>query len=163
VGDPVLFDTTLANKDTTARYPTIIKSAGTAGTVVRGVITSFDPVDATSLEYRAASTERIANICVDPEVVYAIRDDGGTALTKVTPGQNAVMIAHTAGSTTTGMSGMALDTGTTTAPTTTQNFTLHVLGRVDTPDNSLAIDCEWEVLLNTCENATGRFLGVTAS
>ncbi len=163
IGDPVIFDTTLANKDTTGRYPTIIKSAGTAGTLVRGVIVSFDPVDATSLVYRAASTERIANICVDPFVVYQIRDDGGTALTKVAVGQNAVMIASTAGSTVTGRSGMALDSGTTTAPTTTQNFTLHIVGREDATDNSLATSCVWDVLLNTCENATGRFLGVTAS
>jgi len=163
VGDPVLFDTTLANKDTTGRYPTIIKSAGTAGTLVRGVIVSFDPVTNASTIYREASTERIANISVDPNIVYHIRDDGGTALTKVAPGQNAVMIADSAGSTVTGLSGMALDTGTTTAPNTTQNFTLHIIGRVDSPENTLAADAEWEVLLNTCENATGRFLGVTAS
>jgi hypothetical protein len=163
VGDPVVWDTTLANKDATGRYPTIIKSAGTAGTLVRGVIVSFDPTDRDSTVYRAASTERIANIAVDPDIVYSIRDDGGTALTAVTPGQNAVMVADSAGSTVTGLSGMALDTGTATAPNTTQNFTLHILGRVDSPDNSLAADAEWEVLLNTCENATGRFLGVTAA
>jgi hypothetical protein len=73
------------------------------------------------------------------------------------------MIADTAGSTTTGLSGMALDEGTTTAPTTTQNFTLHILGITDREDNSLLASAEYEVLLNTCENATGRFLGITAS
>lgn len=162
IGDPVLYDTTLANKDTTGKYRTIIKSAGTAGTVCIGVIVSFDPVNDESLVYRAASTERIANVCVDPDVIYQIRGSG-VALTKVAPGQNAVMIASTAGSTTTGMSGMALDEGTTTAPTTTQNFTLHILGIADVPDNTLAASALWEVLLNTPQNATGRFLGVTAS
>lgn len=164
VGDPVLFSATLAEKDPTGRYPTINKSAGTAGTVVRGVIVGFEPNrDNLTQTYRPASQERIALVCMDPDVVYQIKGDGGAALTKVAPGQNAVMIAHTAGSTVTGLSGMALDEGTTTAPNTTQNFTLHILGRADSEDNTLAASATWEVLLNTCENATGRFLGITAS
>jgi len=163
VGDPVLFSPTLAEKDVTGKLPTINKSAGTAGTLVRGVITSFEPLvtDLTKV-HNPASTERIANVCVDPDVIYKIRGSG-VALTKAVPGQNAVMIATTAGSATTGLSGMSLDEGTTTAPTTTQNFTLHVLGIVNREDNSLAANAEYEVLLNTCENATGRFLGITAS
>jgi hypothetical protein len=164
VGDPVLFSTTLADKDVTGKMFTIIKSAGTAGTLIRGVIVSFDPLptDLTKV-YNPASTERIANVCMDPDVIYKIRGDGGAALTKAVPGQNAVCIAKTAGSTATGLSGMALDEGTTTAPNTTQNFTLHIVGVHDKEDNTLAASAEYEVLLNTCENATGRFLGVTAS
>jgi len=164
VGDPVLLTTTLVDKDPTAKKLTIIKSAGTAGTIVRGVIVSFEPLvtDLTKV-YNPASTARIANVCVDPDVVYSIRGDGGGTLTAVLPGQNAVMIAKTAGSTSTGLSGMALDEGTTTAPNTTQNFTLHVLGVKDVENNTLAASAEYEVLLNTCENATGRFLGITAS
>lgn len=164
IGDPVVWDTTLADKDTTAKFPTIIKSAGTAGVLVRGVIVGFEP-DPTNLEnkHRPASTERWALISCDPDCVYEIKGDGGAALTKVLVGQNAVMIADSAGSTYTGLSGMALDEGTTTAPTTTQNFTLHILGIKNVEDNELAASATYEVLLNTCENATGRFLGVTAS
>lgn len=164
VGDPVLFSATLAEKDATGKHQTINKSAGTAGTLVRGVIVGFEP-DPTDLElkYRPASTERYAYITVDPNLIYEIRGDGGAALTKVIPGQNAVMIADSAGSTVTGLSGMALDEGTTTAPNTTQNFTLHILGIKDVENNELAASALYEVLLNTPENATGRFLGVTAS
>jgi hypothetical protein len=63
----------------------------------------------------------------------------------------------------TGLSGYELDEGGTTAPTTTQAFTLHIMGIADVEDNTLADDARWEVLLNTPENATGRFLGITAS
>ena len=163
VGDPVLLSPTLAEKDTTGKCPTINQSAGTSGTIIRGVIVAFEPL-ATDLTkvYNPASTERYAMVCMDPDVVYAIRGSGGTALTKVVPGQNAVCIS-TGGSTTTGLSGFALDEYTTTAPTTTQAFTLHVLHLQNVENNALGKYALYEVLLNTCENATGRFLGITAS
>lgn len=164
VGDPVLLSPTLAEKDTTGMHPTINKSAGTAGTIVRGVIVSFEPnKDDLSKIYNPASTEAYAYVCMDPSVVYEIRGDGGGTLTKVVPGQNAVMIATTTGSTVTGLSGMNLDEGTTTAPNTTQNFTLHILNIKNTTDNALGDDAMYEVLLNTCENATGKYLGITAA
>lgn len=164
IGDPVLFSPTLTEKDTTGTMPTINKSAGTAGTLVRGVIVGFEPsADNLNRLYIPASTGGYAYVCMDPDVVYAIKGDGGGTLTKAIAGQNAVMIAKSAGSTTTGLSGMALDEGTTTAPNTTQNFTLHVLGVQPVEGNALGASATYEVLLNTCENATGRFLGITAS
>lgn len=164
VGDPVLFSPTLAEKDPTGTLPTINKSGGTAGAVVRGVIVGFEPnPDNLNRLYIPASTGGIAYVCMDPDVVYEIKGDGGGALTKVIAGKNAVMIAKTAGSTSSGLSGMALDEGTTTAPNTTQNFTLHVLGVKPVEGNDLGASATYEVLLNTCENTTGRFLGITAA
>lgn len=163
VGDPVLLSPTLAEKDTTGTKPTINASAGTDGTIIFGVITSFEPTDRDSLVYNPASTERIANVCVDPSVIYKVRGDGGGTPSKVFPGQNAVLIATATGSTVTGLSGFHLDEGTTTAPTTTQSFPLHILNILDQADNELADNAVYEVLLNTPENATGRFLGVTAA
>lgn len=163
VGDPVLYSPTLAEKDTTGTKPTINASAGTAGTIIFGVITSFEPIDRDSTVYNPASTERIANVCVDPSVVYKVRGDGGGTPSKVFPGQNAVLIATATGNTVTGLSGFHLDEGTTTAPNTTQNFTLHILNIANQEDNELADNAVYEVLLNTPENATGRFLGVTAA
>jgi len=164
VGDPVLLSPTAAEKDPTGKHPTINKSAGTAGTIVRGVIVSFEP-DPDGLEkiYSPASTAGYANVCMDPEVVFEIRGDGGGTLTSVVPGQNAVMIATTAGDTTTGLSGMNLDEGTTTAPNTTQNFTLHILNIKNSDDNALGDDAVYEVLLNTAKLAAGSYLGITAS
>lgn len=164
IGDPVLLSPTLAEKDTTGYHPTINASDGLAGSLIRGVITSFDPLPTDlSKNYNPASTERYANVCMDPDVVFGVRGDGGGTLTKVIPGQNAVMIATSAGSTATGLSGFDLDEGTTTAPNTTQNFTLHVLGVHEKEDNALGVNAEYEVLLNTFYNTTGQYLGVTAS
>lgn len=164
VGDPVLLTPTLTHKDPTGMHLTVIKSAGTAGTLIRGVMVGREPnPDDLSKIYHPASTSGYIYVCMDRDVVYAVKGDGGGALTSVVPGQNAVLIATTAGSTVTGLSGMNLDEGTTTAPNTTQNFTLHILGVLNAPDNELGADAVYEVLLNTCENATGRFLGVTAS
>lgn len=161
VGDPVIFDTTLANKDTTAKCPTIIASAGTTTTLTRGVIVSFEPL-ATDLSkvYNPASTERYAMVAMaNEDVIYHIRDNGDGTPSKVFPGQNAEM-ANAGGSTVSGLSGFALDA---TTPTTTQAFPLQILGLADLPDNELADYAIWEVMLNTNENATGRVLGVTAS
>jgi hypothetical protein len=164
VGDPVLLSPTAAEKDPTGKHPTVNKSAGTAGAIVRGVITSIVPdADDLTKTYIPASTGGYVNVSFDPDVVYEIRGDGGGTLTKLVPGQNAVMIAATSGSTTTGLSGMALDEGTTTAPNTTQNFTLHILQIADKEDNALGDNALYEVLLNTVRNTTGEYLGITAS
>ena len=162
IGDPVLWTTTLADKDATAKYPTIIRSAGTTGTIIRGVITSFEqnPNNLT-LQYRPASTERWANICpATPNTVFQVRDDAGGTPAAVYVGQNAVLAAGS-GSTFTGLSAYVLAAGTT--PTTTQAHTLHILGLSDIEDNELGDYAIWDVLLNTCYNTTGLYLGITAA
>ena len=160
VGDPVLYSPTATHKDPTGKCPTIIVSAGTAGTIVLGAIVSFEPlVSDLSKTYNPASTTRYANVCMDPEVIYQIRDDGAGTPTSLFPGQNATITVG-AGSTTTGLSGAVLDTST---PAATQNMTLHILQLADIEDNELADYAVWEVLLNTPENATGRSLGVQAA
>jgi len=165
IGDPVLWSPTLAEKDSTGRYPTINASAGTAGTLIRGVVVGFEPdPDNLSRLYIPASTGGYAYVAMaSDDLVFAIRGDGGGTPSAVFPGQNAVMIATAAGSTNTGLSGFHLDEGTTTAPNTTQNFTLHILGIQDKEDNTLADNAVYEVLINTNENSTGRFLGITAA
>jgi hypothetical protein len=162
VGDPVLFDTTLANKDATGKYPTIIASAGTTTTVTRGIIVGFEPLvtDLTKV-YNPASTARYAMVAMGlDDLVCQIRDDGSGTPSKVFPGQNAEMANAGGGSTVTGLSGFTMDA---TTPTTTQAFTLQILGLADIENNELDDYAVWEVLLNTNLNATGRFLGVTAS
>jgi hypothetical protein len=164
IGDPVLISPTLAEADSTGRYPTINASAGTDGTIIFGVITSFEPLptDLTK-QYNPASTERIANVCVDNDVIYHIRGDGGGTPAAVFVNQNAVMIATSTGSTTTGISGFHLDEGTTTAPAANQSYPLYIMGITDKSDNTLADNAVYEVLLNTNLNATGDRLGVTAA
>lgn len=163
IGEPVLLSPTLAEKDTTGRYLTINASAGTDGAVILGVITSFEPLptDLTKV-YNPASTERIANVCLAKDVIFEVRGSG-TALTKVIPGQNAVLTGS-GGSTATGLSSKYLDEGAgSDVPAADQSNSLFVLGVKNVEDNTLAANAVYEVLINTAENATGAILGVTAS
>jgi hypothetical protein len=160
IGDGVIFDTTLTDKDPTARYPTVIAWTGAAAGLCRGVIVGIEPdPDDLSKIYIPALTGGYVYCCFDPQVVYQIRDDGAGTPSAVYPGQNAT-VTLAAGSTTTGLSGAVLDTST---PATDQTAPLHIIGKADVENNELDDYAVWEVLLNTPENATGRFLGVTAS
>jgi hypothetical protein len=165
VGDPVLQSPTAAEKMATGLYLTINKSAGTNGVIILGVIVSFEPLysDLTKV-YNPAETERIANVCMDPTVIYEVRGDGGATPDDTFVGANASLIATTSGSTVTGLSGMQLDEGTTTDPRVDQSNPLLIVGASSRPDESpLSTYTLWEVVLNTHYNATGLVLGVTGS
>ena len=162
IGDPVLWTTALTEKDATACYPTINVSAGTTGTIIRGVITSFEPrpQDLTQ-QYRPASQERWANVVLaTPDLIFQVRDDGDATPSKVFPGQNAVL-ASGSSSTVTGLSAYVLDGSTT--PTTTQAHTLHIVGLADISNNELGDYAIWDVIINTSRNATGSYVGITAT
>ena len=163
IGDPVLLTAgaTLSQKDTTAKYNTINASSGATAVLIRGVITSFEPLaDNLTLQYNPASTERWAQVCMAPDIVFQVRDDGTGTPAPVFVGENATMTAGT-DSTVTGLSGMQLD-ASSSAPTT-QAHPLHILGLSDIADNELGDYAIWDVLINTCYNATGRIAGITAS
>ena len=161
IGDPVTWASELDYKDTTAKYPSIKIAAGTAASMLNGVIVSFEPRPATTLEqiYSPASTEGWANIVIDENVVFQIRDDGAGTPSKVYVGQNATLTAGS-GSTVTGLSAWVMDTST---PAADQTAPLFILGLADIPGNELADYAVWEVLINTMTNAGGRYLGVTAT
>jgi hypothetical protein len=165
IGDPVLLSAVTAERDPKGRYPSINKSGGTDGTIVFGVVVGFevDPDDLNKV-YSPASTEAIVKVVrAADDLIFTIRGDGGGTPTVGFPGLNAVMIATTAGDTNTGLSGMELDEGTTTAPSANQSNPLLILGVHQTEDNTLADDAVWEVLINTNDNATGRILGVAGA
>ncbi len=162
IGDPVLMTTTLADKDTTAKRPTVNTHAGTDGLIVWGVIIAFE-ADPTNLERKHSplSTEGICKVvrCAD-DLIFQIQDDGSGTPAKVFPGQNAEMAAGGGGSTVTGLSSFALDAST---PTADQSFPLWIIGLANIENNDLDDYAIWDVLINTNNNATGRILGVTAT
>jgi len=161
VGDPVIYTTALADKDATGRMPSVMKATLAAGNLHQGVIVSFEPLQTDlSKVHNPASTERVANVCFDEDVVYAVRGDGSGSPTKVYAGQNAILVQTAAGSAVTGLSGCHLDE---TTPTTTQNMTLHILGVQPKEDNVLGDNVIYEVLLNTPLLAAGKVVGITAS
>jgi len=167
IGDPVVISPTAAEDDTTNTnyYPKINQAVadndGTADCIIRGVIESFDPdPDNLSYQYRPASTERIANVIMDYNVIYQIRGDGGGTPATDWISRNANCTAGSA-STVTGLSGFQLDEGTTNAPGSVQAYPLEIVGIAHMPDNTLADYCIWEVRLNMHYNVTGMVLGVS--
>jgi len=82
--------------------------------------------------YSAANTADTILVCVAPDSIYEMQEDGDTdPLELADIGQN-VEIINGGGSTTTGMSGMELDSST---HNTTNTLPLRLLGLVDRVDN----------------------------
>ncbi len=99
---------------------------GTAGQDLIGVVVGFSP-DPTNLmnKHRVASTNRIAHVVVDPTVVYEIQEDADTTPITATEIGLAYTFTTTAGSATTGLSGMELDSS---EQSNTATFPLKLLG-----------------------------------
>lgn len=75
---------------------------------ITGVCVGVAPTTRDSTVYRAADTEAIIFVCDDPDAEFEIQADGAIPATSI--GLNAVLIATHSGSTSTGISGMELDT-----------------------------------------------------
>lgn len=131
-----------------ATLPAITKATVGDGNKITGVIVSFSPLPTDlSKQYNPASTERVAYVCDDPNVVFGIQCDGAVAAVDV--GQNAVLIFTQTGSTTTGLSGAEMDSGTTTAFNTTATFQLKILRAMNRADvDSTIARSKVEVLIN---------------
>lgn len=104
---------------------------------ITGVIVGFAalPSDLTK-QYNPASTERVAFVADDPDLVFEIQADG--AVPAASMGLNAVLIYTHAGSTATGLSGAELDT-TSTAPSADASNQLTIVGAVNRIDNDTTV------------------------
>ncbi len=168
IGDPVDLDTTIANKDASAKYQTVIKAtAGDANRIVGSIVSCGYNPDNLTKTYIPASTGGYVQVAVaTPDLIYQIRDDGAALLTSVAVGQNANLIFTHAGSTVTGISGVELDTNSD-PPAADASNQLLIVGLADMPSNSLAIHAVWDVIINMPRfGATGDAngaLGVTAA
>lgn len=108
-----------------------------------GPLVGVDPNTSYTTIYRAASTARYLNVCVDPNMIYEVQCEGTLAATDLAANSN-IILTH-GGSTITGLSGAELD------DTVGQNgsYQLLILGFVDREDNDLSADNgNWLVLNN---------------
>lgn len=158
VGDPVqtlgssaAAGTIVAGQDCEGMMTVARDTSGTTGQATLGVAVGFS-VDPTNLMKRhcAASENRIVYVVTDPTVVYEVQEDAaGTPIAAASVGLNASLIT-TAGSTTTGNSGMMLDSS---AVATTATLPLKLIGLVKRPDVALSTGttdyAKWEVVWNT--------------
>ena len=135
---------TVVNGQDVEGMPTIAQAAATD--VVVGVVVGFLPKQTDlSKIYREASTDRIALVVDDPNVVFEVEEDGvGNTIANTMIGENADIVVGS-GSTTTGQSGMMLDSST---HATTATLQLKILGLVKRVDNALGASAKIEVLLN---------------
>jgi len=125
--------------------PQVIRAAA-ADAVLTGVIVAFEP-DPTNLSsvHRTASTLRGCYVADSPDTIFEIQEDavGGT-IALADMGKNADVVA-TAGDTTTGKSGMVLDSSDVKAATAQ----LRILRTVQREGNTAASAyCRFEVLIN---------------
>lgn len=124
-----------------------IGAAG-SGNLWTGICVGIQPVTRESATYHAASTEQVIFVEDDPNVIFAVQDDGFAALDHGNVGLNAVGVAGS-GSTYTGRSGWALDAGTATAPGANSAYQLYIIGGGRGITNDIASKYAiWEVLLN---------------
>jgi hypothetical protein len=127
--------------------PNIERATVGDGNRISGVIVGFAPNPSNlDQKHNPASTERIALVNMDPFTVYEIQADG--AIPAASVGLNAVLIATHSGSTTTGLSGMELDT-TSDVPAADASNQLLILRAVNREDNDTTIaHAKVEVLIN---------------
>ena len=128
--------------------PEVEKAAEGDGDLITGVIVGFSPLP-TNLEvkHNPASTQRVAYVCDDPDMVYEVQADG--AVPAASMGLNAVLIYTHSGSTTTGLSGAELDT-TSDAPAADASNQLLILRAVNREDNDTTIThAKLLVMINT--------------
>ena len=95
------------------------------GDVICGVVVGVVADTRDSLIYRAASTQRLLLVNVDPNTIYEVQQvSTGTALTANDVGLNVNFVVA-AGSTVTGLSGVTLDN---TTEATTNTLDLKIVG-----------------------------------
>ncbi len=127
---------------------TVIQAA--AGDAVIGVVVGFgvDP-DNLNVQYRAASTERTVLVADSPDLIFEAQGD--TTLAANSVGLNVDFIVA-AGSTTTGASGMEVDTSTAA---TTATLPLKIIGFNRREDNDLtAANPKLDVMINVHQLAS---------
>lgn len=135
--------------------PEVLRAALTADTYITGVIVSFgaDPVALENV-HRLNSTERMCWVCDDPDVVFECQSDSAAALAAADVGLNISAIRTHSGSTTTGLSGMELDSGT---ENTTQNLQFTLQRAVNRSDNDATlVHAKWEVTINQHQRNPGN-------
>ena len=127
--------------------PEINKATAGDTNKITGVIIGFlaNPSNLT-LNYNTASTERVAIVADSPLQEFMIQEEtAGTALAATSVGLNANVVFAESGSTSTGLSGVELDTSTPAADATYQ---LKILRLLDAPENAIGQHAKWRVKIN---------------
>jgi hypothetical protein len=123
----------------------------TSGYPITGVVVGFFAEQATSPVYRPASTERGVYVADDPNLVFAVMDDGVVATDYTWTSANAGLNSSTySGSAYTGLSGWTMSTATryVASTTATSLAQLKILRLRPTANNAVGAYAVWEVVIN---------------
>lgn len=159
IGDPVV-KTGTANTAELKRVggdfavgtlPAVARATAGATNRITGVIVGFMPVTRESEVYGVASTDRVALIADDPDLVFEAQADAALAVTGV--GANANLVFTSSGSTITGISGVEVDSSTSAVGATLQCRVLRFVNRSDNEANAAANKVE--VMINLHTETTG--------
>ncbi len=124
--------------------------------VLVGLIPDYSNLNAPS-GLRAASTARTGFVVVDPSVVYEIQANAATAIADI--GLN-VGITYTAGSSTTGLSGLVANMAT---KATTNTLPLKIIGVRQSPDQDMSDSSNWKLLVTLNTNIFSGGPGTTGT
>lgn len=161
VGDPVVITGT-ANTAQIKRVggdfeigtlPVVAKATAGATNRISGVIVGFMSVTHESPVYGAASTDRVALVADDPDLVFEAQADDALAVTGI--GANADLVFTHSGSTITGISGVEVDSSTSAVGATLQVRVLRFANRADNEANSAANKVEVMINLHTMTTGVG--------
>lgn len=164
IGDPVVKTGTSNTAEVTVpgagkfgigTMPEINKATAGDANRVTGVIVGFAALpNDLNKNYNPASTQRVAFVCDDPNVTFEIQADG--AIPAASIGLNAVFIYTHSGSTTTGLSGVELDT-TSDVPAADASNQMVILRAVNREDNDTTLThAKVEVMLINHTEAQGN-------
>lgn len=119
-----------------------------SGNPVVGVVVGVVPATADSLIYRANSTARYVMVADDPNLVFEVQEDSeGGALAATAAGATCVLAGFITGSTTTGLSGIELDSSNVSETSDTDDD-VRIIALVQRPDNAIGANAKWLVRLN---------------
>lgn len=144
IGDPVK----LAGSADSDGIPSVAQAA--AGDTLIGVVVGVKPETRESTTYRAASTERYVWVADDPDLLFLCQEDSvGGALAATDVGNNCDLVIGS-GSTSTGFSGVEIDSSTKT----TSTAQVRVVELNQTADNEIGTNAKWLVRIVEHRNAT---------
>jgi len=132
----------------------MVKHAAAGGSTARivGVCVAVDPLNGAGSDgrdstiYCAASTERVIWVADDPNIIFEIQEDNDTSdLAAADVNTNADLIATSAGSDVTGLSGWELDSS---SKAVTATLDCHIISKSKIPGNELGAHCKWDVTIN---------------
>lgn len=146
VGDPVKY----AGSADADGVPTV--AVATAGDACCGVIVGFTPdKDYENQTHRTASTARYAIVADSPDQLFMVQEDSVTStLAATNVGQNANLVFGGT-NTTTGMSGVELDSD---SAATTATLQVKIIRLDRRPDNEIGDNADWIVKINNHQHGS---------